>query len=271
MLHNASLIIDDIEDGSLLRRGRPAAHVVFGTPIALNAANWKYFDALSGLLELQSHDVVDADHMLEIVRIYTDEMQRAHRGQALDIEWRRNRKYLPSVGAYLDMVSCKTTTLFRAAFRMLHVFAPFSNRLRHEKWLRLIEDLGSFFQIRDDLANLVLYADSKGFCEDIDEGKYSFPAILCIRGKSVRSSATLLSILDQSGAKTNAEKNLALRCLCESGAMSQTAEKLRMLRRSIRKGLGAVGVSEDIEAFILAFVETSGLEKRVASLEGALV
>jgi hypothetical protein len=43
MIHAGSLIIDDIEDGSCMRRGRPALHVKVGVPLALNAGNWLYF------------------------------------------------------------------------------------------------------------------------------------------------------------------------------------------------------------------------------------
>ncbi len=47
-LHLGSLIVDDIEDGSPIRRGGPALHLQIGTPLALNAGNWLYF--LPGLL-----------------------------------------------------------------------------------------------------------------------------------------------------------------------------------------------------------------------------
>lgn len=43
MLQNASLLIDDIEDGSLMRRGFPCAHIVYGIPATLNSANYYYF------------------------------------------------------------------------------------------------------------------------------------------------------------------------------------------------------------------------------------
>ncbi|KAH8070855.1 hypothetical protein JL721_4769 [Aureococcus anophagefferens] len=45
-LHNASLLVDDIEDGSQLRRGKPVAHAIFGVPSTLNTANYVYFIAL---------------------------------------------------------------------------------------------------------------------------------------------------------------------------------------------------------------------------------
>ncbi|KAF6772554.1 hypothetical protein AHF37_08055, partial [Paragonimus kellicotti] len=79
MLHNASLIIDDIEDNSYLRRGRPAAHCVFGTSSSINSANFVYFLALSKLGELKHPDVVT---------VFTEQMLQLHRGQGMDIFWR---------------------------------------------------------------------------------------------------------------------------------------------------------------------------------------
>ena len=43
MLHNASLLIDDIQDNSKLRRGVPVAHNIYGVPLTINAANYIYF------------------------------------------------------------------------------------------------------------------------------------------------------------------------------------------------------------------------------------
>src|SRR5271156_856315 len=50
LLHNASLLIDDIQDGSHLRRGQPVAHAIYGTPQTINAANYAYFMALERVL-----------------------------------------------------------------------------------------------------------------------------------------------------------------------------------------------------------------------------
>lgn len=50
--------IDDIEDGSTIRRGKPAAHCVFGAPLSINSANFVYFLALQKVLELQHPEAV---------------------------------------------------------------------------------------------------------------------------------------------------------------------------------------------------------------------
>lgn len=52
LLHNSSLLIDDIEDHSELRRGLPAAHTVYGIPLTINCANLAYFLALRKCIEL---------------------------------------------------------------------------------------------------------------------------------------------------------------------------------------------------------------------------
>jgi geranylgeranyl diphosphate synthase type 3 len=57
MLHNASLLIDDIQDNSKLRRGVPVAHNIYGVPLTINAANYIYFLAMQKALTLHHPDV----------------------------------------------------------------------------------------------------------------------------------------------------------------------------------------------------------------------
>jgi len=59
MLHNASLLIDDIEDNSKLRRGVPVAHKIYGIPLTINAANYIYFLAMQKALTLEHPDVTN--------------------------------------------------------------------------------------------------------------------------------------------------------------------------------------------------------------------
>merc|ERR1739838_532716 len=65
MLHNASLMIDDIEDDSILRRGIPVAHKVYGVPHTINSANYVYFLGLQKALELGHADAT---------RVFTEQL-----------------------------------------------------------------------------------------------------------------------------------------------------------------------------------------------------
>lgn len=58
-LHTASLILDDVEDGSVSRRGKPATHMVFGTPQAINSAGYQINKAMMEVLKLGDAQCID--------------------------------------------------------------------------------------------------------------------------------------------------------------------------------------------------------------------
>ena len=109
MLHTASLLVDDVEDSSILRRGIPVAHGIFGTAQTINSANYVYFAALQELLKLGNP---------EAIKIYTDELCNLHRGQGMDLFW-RDTLTCPSEDDYLEMVGNKTGGLFRLAVKLM--------------------------------------------------------------------------------------------------------------------------------------------------------
>lgn len=59
LLHNASLILDDVEDGSTSRRGKPASHMVFGTSQAINSAGFQINTAMKEVLKLKNARCLD--------------------------------------------------------------------------------------------------------------------------------------------------------------------------------------------------------------------
>lgn len=109
MLHTASLLIDDVEDSSLLRRGVPVAHSIFGTAQTINSANYVYFCALKELQKLGNPKTLE---------IYTEELLNLHRGQGMDVFW-RDTLTCPSEEDYLEMVGNKTGGLFRLAVKLM--------------------------------------------------------------------------------------------------------------------------------------------------------
>ena len=93
-LHDASLLVDDIEDNSELRRGRPVAHAIYGIPATINCANYIFFLSLQQCSALQNADAM---------KIYIKEMLHLHNGQGYDILW-RDSITCPTVMQYNDMV-----------------------------------------------------------------------------------------------------------------------------------------------------------------------
>ncbi|GEQ70447.1 hypothetical protein JCM33374_g4124 [Metschnikowia sp. JCM 33374] len=194
--HAASLLIDDIEDDSTLRRGKPCAHLKYGIPSTLNSGNLMYFVAIqrafSSLPEYYKKKTSDefalAAMRNQLSDIFHDEMVNLHVGQGLDIYWRDNlqeimKTGLPTIEEYLQVAMHKTGGLFRLAVRTLSLFAggefePGTESSR--ELIKLANLLGVIYQIRDDYMNLVSerYAEMKGFSgEDLIEGKLSLPIL----------------------------------------------------------------------------------------------
>lgn len=180
-LHNASLLIDDIEDHSDKRRGFPVAHRIFGTPSTINTANYIYFLALDQLKSLNNSSLID---------IYNDELINLHRGQGMDLYYRDNF-ICPSISQYLQLVNNKTSGLLRLSIKLLLTFSSFEKNL-----IPLINKIGILFQIRDDYLNLFdSNSLNKSFAEDITEGKFSFPIIHGIL--TDKDSIKIINILKQ--------------------------------------------------------------------------
>jgi len=194
MLHNASLIIDDIEDGSKLRRGSPVAHSLFGVASTINAGNYIYFQALSATLKLDStNPLPEGCKRTNCIGVFTEELLNLHRGQGQDIVW-RDENNCPSLEDYEAMVLDKTGGLFRLAVGLMTEFTHSSST--KGDFGPLVAGLALYFQVRDDLINLASedYFKEKGFCEDLIEGKYSYPIIHCL-SLSTPSSGIVRNVL----------------------------------------------------------------------------
>jgi octaprenyl-diphosphate synthase len=81
LLHSASLIIDDIQDGSVERRGKPCTHTIHGIDSSINAANLIYYLPANRLINSLSN----LELKCEISEIYMNAMVGLHIGQGLDI------------------------------------------------------------------------------------------------------------------------------------------------------------------------------------------
>ncbi|KAJ6570532.1 isoprenoid synthase domain-containing protein, partial [Mycena vulgaris] len=163
MLHNASLMLDDIEDGSKLRRGRPGTchffnrrchdvltdlcavtHNIYGIPQTVNAATYVHCLAYQELSHLASSS------SLEYRECVPAELIRLHHGQGLDILWRDSFS-CPTENEYIEMVKVKTGGLLRIGVRLMMACSTMN---LEKDYVSLINLIGVYYQIRDDFMNL---------------------------------------------------------------------------------------------------------------------
>lgn len=171
ILHAGSMVVDDIEDGSDTRRGGPAIHKMFGTPVALNAGNWMYFlpFEILGRMELAP----------EVQALLTNKMlatlNACHRGQALDLALCVSDVEQELVA---DVVA-ETTTLKTGALMGLAAVLGGGAAGARGKTLEALERfgtrLGVALQKLDDLGNLCGGKDPEKRHEDLRNGRLGWP------------------------------------------------------------------------------------------------
>lgn len=172
-VHTASLMHDDIEDASDMRRGAPSMHILYGIDTAVNSASWLFFEAQACIDNFPSDDTLK----LRLYKTVSRELRMLHLGQAMDITWHRNNASIPARAEYEAMVRLKTGTLSRLAAELGVLCAGKTET--DANWLGSIAaDIGVGFQILDDVQNLTTGNPGKKCGDDIVEGKKSLPVIM---------------------------------------------------------------------------------------------
>ena len=151
LFHNFALVHDDIEDESLLRRGKPTLHLQHGIALALNSG-----DALLGLVHetlLKNNSRLTSNLSLKIHQHLNKVMRVTFEGQALDIGWVAKRTF-PDRVEYREMIGRKTGWYSgRGPCQCGALIAGASDK-ENETIGTFGEAIGIGFQVRDDLLNL---------------------------------------------------------------------------------------------------------------------
>ncbi len=182
LIHNFSLIHDDIQDGDRTRRGRPTVWTLWGEREAINAGDLMHVLAVQEALRCGE---VVADTLLTA----TDAMIE---GQSLDLDFETRQITLAE---YLDMIDRKTGALLRAAFELGGVVAGADAAVRRHL-LDLGHAIGRAFQIQDDL--LGVWGDTavvgKPNGSDVRRRKKSYPVLLAFEQVGASELDTLRAI-----------------------------------------------------------------------------
>ncbi len=202
LIHEGTLLVDDVEDNADVRRGKPAMHKIYGIDAAVNNGNAMYFIPLAILYK--NINKLSKEQLLQIYNLYAEEMLRLSVGQAMDIHWHKGAKLKISEKAYLQMCSYKTGVLARLAAKLGAILAN-ANKKQIEALGKFGECLGVAFQIQDDILNIAPESKKWGkeIGEDISEGKRTAKELLAILNshtKDKRKIRKAIALIKKSGA-----------------------------------------------------------------------
>ena len=194
LAHNGTIMVDDVEDNSKLRRGKPCTHILFGQDIAINDGNLMYY--LPTIILYRNTNKLPAEKIARIYNVYAEEMNRLSFGQATDIHWHNGHRNDITERQYLQMCSYKTGSLSRLSANIGAILGDATPEQR-EKLARFASMLGVAFQIQDDIMNISPPEGwGKEVGDDINEGKRTLLVIHTLENAEKHDAKRLIEILD---------------------------------------------------------------------------
>jgi geranylgeranyl diphosphate synthase type I len=173
LVHNFSLVHDDIQDNSPRRRGRPTLWNIWGIPMAINAGDALFVMAGQAVLNLTGYPPTT---VLEAARILHDTCLDLTRGQFLDMAYEERADL--TVDDYWLMSGAKTAALLSACARIGALLGS-ADETRMKSYAAFGYDLGLAFQAQDDILGIWgnEAATGKSAASDLVEGKNSLPIL----------------------------------------------------------------------------------------------
>lgn len=199
LLHNFTLVHDDVMDHDEIRRGKPTVHMKYGEPIAILAGDLLFSKVYQSVLDYAPTNM-SADDVINTLQRMTDAIILLCEGQVMDIAFPKVKDV--SEDDYIYMIGAKTSSLFKACAEIGAIVAGASNDTI-ESLGRFAWDAGIAFQIVDDILSVTTDESTLGkpFGSDIREGKKTIIMIHALKNASPDQLVILLSAMNGKDSK----------------------------------------------------------------------
>ena len=260
VIHNGTLMVDDIEDASEFRRGKPCTYKIYGLDIAVNAGNAMYYLPLLPLIK--NKEKISKEKLCKVYEIYVQEMISLSLGQAMDIAWNKGIANADKLEErdYLQMCAYKTGTLARMSAKIAAVLADANEELT-DKLGHFAESIGIAFQMQDDILDLTgeEFAEKKGGRgQDITEGKRSLIVIHTLKVANAKDRNRLIEILNMHTSDQKL-KDEAIKIMEKYGSINYAKDFARKIVKEswkeVERLLPASEAKEKINAFAKFLIE----------------
>jgi len=240
-IHTATLLHDDVVDGSDLRRGKAAANIIFGNPATVLVGDFLFSRAFELMVE---------DGSLKVLKILSGASAIIAAGEVDQLT--AQRQIETSEERYLSIIDAKTAALFAAASRIAAVVAE-----RSEAEERALDDfgrnLGIAFQLIDDAIDYDSNAAEMGKDQgdDFRDGKMTLPVILAYaRGDEEERSFWRAAIQGHRSSDEDLAHAVAL--IRKHGAVEATRERARHFAQRAIDALSIFPASKARDAMVEA-------------------
>lgn len=243
LVHNFSLVHDDVQDNSDKRRGRPTVWTKWGVPMAINVGDALFVISNQAMMNLAK--TYTADIVLRAASILHDACLDLTRGQFLDMSYEERIDL--TIEDYFPMVAGKTSALLSACTHIGALLGK-ANEVGQENYRKFGHHLGLAFQIQDDI--LGVWGDEmltgKSAASDLVEGKNSLPILYGIGKKGlfakrweqgpimINEVKDVAKLLEDEGARNYAEEM----------ATQETQKALEYLRAANPHGAAGEAILE---------------------------
>ena len=228
LFHNFTLIHDDIEDNSIMRRGQKCLHIKYNVPLAINAGDGLFMLVWNEATKIKKHNFAAQQILLKSFSSVLE-------GQAIELSWYMTNNWNLNERDYFKMAGGKTASLISGAAELGALLGDAT--LKQRKLLAEFGyNLGLAFQIQDDILNLVGREEKykKEVGGDIKEGKRTLIILHCLKNLSENEKTKLKEILAKNG-NTEHEVKWVIEKVQQTGSIEYAKNvSKKMIKRCLK-------------------------------------
>jgi geranylgeranyl diphosphate synthase type I len=255
MIHNFSLLHDDVEDGDRERRGRPTAWSIWGEALAINAGDYLYTLAFKTLTRL-SPEHFRSEQILAAHQLVIDACLELTLGQDMDIRFEQQLD--TPIDMYLDMIDKKTGALLKAAVLTGATLGTTDSNIIRNYGL-FAHNIGLAFQIQDDI--LGIWGDAsqtgKSVSNDLRRKKKTLPVLYTLN--TLADNERLNTLYASDDLLTDQEIEFVRECLQTTDAFTFARWEAEKYIDKAFEALGAIRLTsqahKDLEKIARFLVE----------------
>jgi geranylgeranyl diphosphate synthase, type I len=218
LIHNFSLVHDDIMDNDEVRHNVPTVHASYGVPLAILAGDILFSKAFQMMAVGGLKEGIAEKSISEMVSRLSTACINVCEGQAIDMRMASDANQSYSQTDYIHMIEKKTASLFELSCSLGVLSTDNRNMGDLERLSAFGKNIGKAFQLIDDLIGIVgdPLITGKAVGNDIREGKKTFPMVLVLEKADLNERNKLLKIFG-SRKTTDEELKKAIRIISNLG------------------------------------------------------